>query len=50
MKDAEGLTPLHMAAANGYKELVTLLIGQGSDINAADEVIEIHFKLFLYNW
>ena len=27
-----------MAAANGHKELVTLLISQGSDINEKDEV------------
>ena len=36
-KDKHGLTPLHLAAANGHKELAELLIEKGADVNAKDE-------------
>ena len=31
------ITPLHMAALNGHKEIVELLIAKGADINAKDD-------------
>jgi len=33
-KDNEGMTPLHMAAAAGQKEVAELLIAKGADVNA----------------
>jgi len=33
-----GRTAMHLSAANGHRELIPQLIGQGADINAPDEV------------
>ena len=33
-KNRDGVTPLHTAAANDYKEIVELLIAKGADVNA----------------
>ena len=41
MKDRRGRTGIMLAAANGHLDMVTLLVGQGADINAADKVILI---------
>ena len=35
-KDEEGLTPLHLAASWGHKEVAELLIGNGADVNTKD--------------
>ena len=35
-KDDDGSTPLHVAAYNGHKEIVVLLIDAGADVNAQD--------------
>jgi ankyrin repeat protein len=35
-KDEEGLTPLHLAASWGHKEVAELLIGKCADVNAKD--------------
>ena len=32
-----GMTPLHLAAVNGHKEIVELLIAKGADVNAKDK-------------
>ena len=37
-KDKRGRTALMLAAANGHLDMVTLLVGQGADINASDKV------------
>ena len=36
--DNEGRTSLHLAAANGHRDLLTILIGQGAEIDAQDNV------------
>ena len=36
-KDEEGLTPLHLAASWGHKEIAELLIDNGADVNAKDD-------------
>jgi len=33
-KNRDGVTPLHTAAANDYKEIVELLIVEGANVNA----------------
>ena len=38
LTDNDGRTPLHLASANGHRELLTILIGQGADIDAQDNV------------
>lgn len=35
-KDEDGFTPLHLAAANGYKEIAELLLANKADVNAKD--------------
>jgi len=35
-KTAQGLTPLHVAAIEGHKEILKLLIAKGADVNARD--------------
>ena len=37
VKDTIGLTPLHMAAGDGRKEVAELLIAKGSEVNAKIE-------------
>ena len=44
-RDKRGRTSLMLASANGHLDMVTLLIGQGADINAVDKVfIRITFN------
>jgi ankyrin repeat protein len=35
-KDEDGFTPLHLAAANGYKDMVDFLLAAKADVNAKD--------------
>ncbi|HEV2454983.1 MAG TPA: ankyrin repeat domain-containing protein, partial [Verrucomicrobiae bacterium] len=35
-KNRDGLTPMHIATALGYKDLVVLLLANNADINAKD--------------
>jgi ankyrin repeat protein len=35
-KDEDGFTPLHLAAANGYKEMTEFLLASKADVNAKD--------------
>src|SRR6266568_779470 len=35
-KDEDGFTPLHLAAANGYKDIAELLLASKADIEATD--------------
>ncbi|MGB2837507.1 MAG: ankyrin repeat domain-containing protein [Candidatus Sulfotelmatobacter sp.] len=35
-KDEDGFTPLHLAAASGYKEMAELLLANKADVNARD--------------
>ena len=35
--DKSGMTALHLAARNGYKDIVLSLVDQGSDVNAQDK-------------
>ena len=35
-KDEDGFTPLHLADANGYKEMAELLLANKADVNARD--------------
>jgi len=35
-KDEDGFTSLHLAAANGYKEMADFLLANGADVNAKD--------------
>ena len=39
IKDTRGRTALHLAATNGHYDMVSLLIGQGANINAMDIVL-----------
>ena len=36
-RDENGFTPLHLAAANGYKSMVEFLLGAKADVNAKDD-------------
>ena len=50
VKDKLGRTAMHLAAANGHRELISQLIGQGADINAPDEVnISKHKSTFIFS-
>ena len=42
IKDNQGRTGLHLAAAHGHLELVTLLLGQGAEVNVLDNVSEVN--------
>lgn len=44
-KDSRGRTALMLASSSGHAEMVSLLVGQGSDIQAEDEVKIIHNSL-----
>jgi len=35
-KDKDGFTPLHLAAANGYKEMAEMLLASKSDVSSRD--------------
>jgi ankyrin repeat protein len=35
-KDRDGFTPLHLAAANGYKDMAELLLANKSEVNSRD--------------
>jgi ankyrin repeat protein len=35
-KDEKGLTPLHLAAANGYKDIAELLLVNKAEVNSKD--------------
>ncbi len=35
-KDDDGFTPLHLAAANGYKDMAEFLLANKADVNAKD--------------
>ena len=37
-KDNKGRTALHLAGMNGHYDMVALLIAQGSNVNAMDQV------------
>ena len=39
--DKIGMTPLHIATGQGYKEIVELLIAKGADVNAKVEITEL---------
>ena len=39
VKDKRGRTGIMLASANGHLDMVTLLVGQGADINASDKVL-----------
>lgn len=38
MKDSSGRTPLHIAAAFGNVDALSLLVSQGCDVNECDQV------------
>ena len=37
-RDGDRMTPLHLAAMEGHKEIVKLLIAKGADVNAKDDL------------
>ena len=37
-KDKRERTALHIAAEHGHRDMISLLLGQGADINGADKV------------
>jgi ankyrin repeat protein len=37
LKDSEGLTPLHVAALTGHKDIAELLLANGADVNARSD-------------
>ena len=39
LKDSNGRSVIHHAAASGHLKLVQLLLGQGSPVNQTDDVI-----------
>ena len=39
ISDSRGLTSLHVAAKNGHFEMVQNLLGQGSDLDKRDQVM-----------
>lgn len=36
VRDDEGMTPLHLAAKNGYEDVAKIFIDKGADVNATD--------------
>ena len=49
-KDNDGRTTLHLAAANGHKDLLTILIGQGAEIDAQDNVSRKNLACCCWLW
>lgn len=43
IRDRQGRTCLHLAAASGHRDMVGLLLGQGAEINVQDKVCG-HFQ------
>ena len=41
ISDSHGLTSLHVAAKNGHFEMVQNLLGQGSDLDNRDQVMNM---------
>ena len=47
----DGWTPLHIAASNGFKEIVKIFIGHGANVNIQNEVFFFFFfwcSIFVY--
>ena len=38
------ISPLHIAARNGYTNIVALLIGNGGDVNLKDEEVSYYSR------
>ena len=46
LKDSDGRSVIHHAAAAGHLKLVQLLLGQGSPVNQTDDVIILCLSLY----
>ena len=42
-KDTNGWTPLHLAALNGQKETIEILIDEGAEVNVGDIHTLLHY-------